>query len=106
MINEKKEVQRLAEILDTNDNMYAMAKAYERLNSKIRMIIDVFIAEDYRGLTIEEIRESNYGLNKINVTNYDRWEGGRSAKYKILEKNQFTGRYNLRVEIIEYLRLM
>ena len=106
MIDEKKEVHRLSEILDTNDNMCAMAKAYERPNSKIRMIIDVFITEDYRGLTIEEIKESNYGLNKINVTNYDRWEGGRSAKYKILEKNQKTGKYNLRVEIIEYLRLI
>ncbi len=49
-----------------------MAKAYERPNSKIRMIINIFIAEDYRGLTIEEIRDSNYGLNKINITNYDR----------------------------------
>jgi hypothetical protein len=69
------------------------------------MIINTFIAEDYRGLTIEEIRYSNYGLNKINITNYDRLEG-RSAKYKILEKNQRTCKYNLRVEIIEYLRLM
>jgi hypothetical protein len=103
MIDEKKESHRLSEILDTTDNLYAMGKAYERPNSKIRMIIDLFIAEDYRGLTIEEIRESNYGLNKINITNYDRWEGGRSAKYKILEKNQRTGRYSLRLEIIEYL---
>ena len=106
MIDDKKEVYRLAEILDTNDNMRAMSKAYERPNSKIRMIIDSFIAEDYRSLTIEEIRDSNYGLNKINITNYDRWEGGRSAKYKILEKNQHTSKYNLRVEIIEYLRLI
>lgn len=73
MIDEKKEIYRLSEILDTNDNMRAMAKAYERPNSKIRMIINTFIAEDYRGLTIEEIRDSNYGLNKINITNYDRW---------------------------------
>jgi hypothetical protein len=30
MIDEKKEIYRLSEILDTNDNMRAMAKAYER----------------------------------------------------------------------------
>jgi hypothetical protein len=104
MIEEKKLERKRVSVLDTNENKIAVTNAYEKTKSKVRMIINTFINKHFSPLSVDEIRMSNLSLRKINITNYDRWEGGRSAKYKILEKT-INDKYIIRSEIITLLQL-
>lgn len=80
-----------------------MKNAYNRKDSKVRLIIDLFCKDGIHGsLSKTEICNSHPLLKNINITNYDRWEDGRSAKYNILSKTP-SGKYILREEIYEYL---
>jgi len=104
MIEEKKLERKRVSVLDTNENKIAVTNAYEKTKSKVRMIINTFINKHFSPLSVDEIRMSNLSLRKINITNYDRWEGVRSAKYKILEKT-INDKYIIRSEIITLLQL-
>jgi hypothetical protein len=92
-------------IEDINVNFNAVTKIYNRKGSKVKLIIECFISKNFTPLSVEEIRKSNVSLEKINITNYDRWEGGRSAKYKILVQKT-PGLYILCSKIIDHLKII
>lgn len=101
----RKKVHENSDIeFDKKSLLKSMARAYNKSGSKVQLIIDLFKQKNWTCLSKQEIISSHDSLSKINLTNYDTWKSGRSAKYKILEKTSGS-KYVICQEIIEYLRL-
>lgn len=82
----------------------SVKNAYNKVDSKVNLIVRAFINSGFKALSVNEIRNFDSRLTKINITNYDRWDDSHSAKYQILSKTT-TGKYALDKKIIDILGL-
>lgn len=88
----------------TTKQLTSLLKAYKKTQGKVRKIIDFFMANNWEPQKVSAIRNSSEKLDKINVTNYDRWET-RGTKYKILIKDQ-ENKYKINDEVLRLLEIV
>lgn len=100
---EAKKRNSATEDIDIKEGIDYIKRAYSKSTTCIRKMIDKFVSEDFRALSVSELREAT-GTEKLNVTNYDRWDLSSHSKYKVLDR---TGnKYNLNPQVIEALNLL
>ena len=86
---------------DDSDGIRKLKKSYTNTSGFVYKIIGEFIKHDFSSLTTEQIKK----LGNINLTNYDRWDLGKGAKYKILSQLPNKS-WILRPEIVDALGLV
>lgn len=83
-------------------NVRLIVRAYKNKGSVIQRLIDTFVTEDLRSLSITEIKR--LVSSTLSISNYDHWDLGRSRKYKVVQKTP-SGRYILCPDVVSALNL-
>ncbi len=69
---------------DTLERLEKVARSYKKRNTIVHKIINLFIANGFRGLSLSDLRSTSKN-KRINMSHYNGWDDEHNS-YKIIEK--------------------